>query len=229
MLRVDSQTWKRCGVHGLIKGKARPPAFCAGNGAWERGETFFGLPLAHLHAPFFYLKWSSVLILYAASRIKLLQVAVLLDCTTWTGVGPGMMDAVVKGALQAGKPVGGFKISKEAGEWTSSNFHPYLQNHVYYTCRQSFLRLTLLSACVFIFHVCWLPVVSAWMCLCVHVHACVHAQVHGSKENVCIQNILVGIHVYMYQVCSIVNVYMFVCIQVCLIVGLQARTYVCMV
>lgn len=77
-----------------------------------------------------------------ASRIKLLQVAVLLDCTTWTGVGPGMMDAVIKGALQAGKPVGGFKISKEAGEWTSSNFHPYLDNHVYYTCRQSFLHLT---------------------------------------------------------------------------------------
>lgn len=142
MLRVDSQTWKRCGVHGLIKNKARPPAFCAGNGAWERGETFFGLPLAHLHAPFFYLKWSSVLVLYAASRIKLLQVAALLDCTTWTGVGPGIMDAVVQGALQAGKPVGGFKISKEAGEWTSSNFHPYLENHVYYTCRQSFLHLT---------------------------------------------------------------------------------------
>lgn len=85
---------------------------------------------------------SSVLVLFAACRRKLLQVAVLLDCTTWTGVGPGMMDAVVKGALQAGKPVGGFKISKEAGEWTSSNFHPYLENHVYYTCRQSFLHLT---------------------------------------------------------------------------------------
>lgn len=88
------------------------------------------------------MKCSSVLVLFAASRIKLSQVAVLLDCTTWTGVGPGMMDAVVKGALQAGKPVGGFKISKEAGEWTSSNFHPYLENHVYYTCRQSFLHLT---------------------------------------------------------------------------------------
>ncbi|MCO5572439.1 hypothetical protein L7F22_026194 [Adiantum nelumboides] len=45
------------------------------------------------------------------------------------------MDAVMKGALKAGKPVGGFKIGKEAGEWTSSNFHPYLENHVYYTCR----------------------------------------------------------------------------------------------
>lgn len=108
---------------------------------WSLGERC-GLPIAHLHAPLLYLKCSSVLVLFAASRIKLLQVAVLLDCTTWTGVGPGMMDAVVKGALQVGKPVGGFKISKEAGEWTSSNFHPYLENHVYYTCRQSFLHLT---------------------------------------------------------------------------------------
>lgn len=63
------------------------------------------------------------------------EVAALLDCTTWTGVGPGMMDAVIKGALKAEKPVGGFKISKEAGEWTSLNIHPYLENHVYYTCR----------------------------------------------------------------------------------------------
>lgn len=102
----------------------------------------FGLPIAHSRAPILYLKCSSVLVLFAASRIKLLQVAFLLDCTTWTGAGPGMMDAVVKGALQAGKPVGGFKISKEAGEWTSSNFHHYLENHVYYTCRQSFLHLT---------------------------------------------------------------------------------------
>lgn len=63
------------------------------------------------------------------------KVALLLDCTTWTGAGPGMMDAVLKGALKAGKPVGGFKIAMEAGEWTSSNFHPYLENHFYYTCR----------------------------------------------------------------------------------------------
>ena len=61
--------------------------------------------------------------------------ATLLDCTTWTGVGPGLMDAVVKGALQSGKPVGGFKISREAGEWTSSSTHPYLDKNVYVTCR----------------------------------------------------------------------------------------------
>lgn len=63
------------------------------------------------------------------------EVAKLLDCTTWTGAGPGLMDAVVKGALAAKKTVGGFKIGREAGEWTSSNFHPFLPEDTYLTCR----------------------------------------------------------------------------------------------
>lgn len=63
------------------------------------------------------------------------ETAGLLECTTWSGVGPGLMDSIIKGALQAGKPVGGFKIAKEAGEWTSSNFHPYLPLDTYMTCR----------------------------------------------------------------------------------------------
>lgn len=63
------------------------------------------------------------------------QIAQLLDCTTWTGAGPGLMDAAINGALQAKKPVGGFKIAKESGEWTSSNFHPYLPPETYLTCR----------------------------------------------------------------------------------------------
>ncbi|KAJ4838831.1 hypothetical protein Tsubulata_013926 [Turnera subulata] len=63
------------------------------------------------------------------------SVAKLLDCTSWTGAGPGLMDAATKGAMQAGKPVGGFKIAKEAGEWTASNFHPYLPSETYLTCR----------------------------------------------------------------------------------------------
>jgi hypothetical protein len=45
------------------------------------------------------------------------------------------MDAANQGALEADKPVGGFKISKEAGEWTTSNFHPYLPSESYHTCR----------------------------------------------------------------------------------------------
>lgn len=50
-------------------------------------------------------------------------------------MGLGLMDAVVKGALESGKPVGGFKISREAGEWASSSSHPYLDKDVYITCR----------------------------------------------------------------------------------------------
>ncbi|KAG2678186.1 hypothetical protein I3760_12G132000 [Carya illinoinensis] len=63
------------------------------------------------------------------------EIANLLDCTSWSGAGPGLMDAATKGALQAGKPVGGFKIGREAGEWTASNFHPYLPSETYLTCR----------------------------------------------------------------------------------------------
>ncbi|PIA38375.1 hypothetical protein AQUCO_02800221v1 [Aquilegia coerulea] len=63
------------------------------------------------------------------------EVATLLDCTTWTGVGPGLMDAATKGALRVNKPVGGFKIGREAGEWTASNFHSYLPSETYLTCR----------------------------------------------------------------------------------------------
>lgn len=57
------------------------------------------------------------------------------------------MDAVTKGALQAGMPVGGFKIGKEAGEWTASNFHPYLPLQSYLTC-----RYLVLSEWKFCFH-----------------------------------------------------------------------------
>nr|GEV55946.1 probable cytokinin riboside 5'-monophosphate phosphoribohydrolase LOGL10 [Tanacetum cinerariifolium] len=63
------------------------------------------------------------------------EVANLLGCTSWSGAGPGLMDAATQGALQAGKPVGGFKIVKEANEWTSTNYHPYLPSHTYLTCR----------------------------------------------------------------------------------------------
>lgn len=45
------------------------------------------------------------------------------------------MDAVTKGALEAGKPVGGFKIGKEAGQWTATDIHPYLPLDSYLTCR----------------------------------------------------------------------------------------------
>lgn len=63
------------------------------------------------------------------------QIVNLVNCTSRSGVGPGLMDGTTKGALQAWKPVGGFKIGKEAGEWTASNFHSYLPLETYLTCR----------------------------------------------------------------------------------------------
>ncbi|XP_068669278.1 uncharacterized protein [Aristolochia californica] len=65
------------------------------------------------------------------------EIAILLDCATWTGAGPGLMDAATKGAIEAKRPVGGFKIAREAGEWTTSNFHSYLPSETYltYYCR----------------------------------------------------------------------------------------------
>ncbi|KAJ7557902.1 hypothetical protein O6H91_04G014700 [Diphasiastrum complanatum] len=47
----------------------------------------------------------------------------------------GLMDAALKGALQAGKPVGGFKINNEGGKWMNSFRHPYLVAGTYLTCR----------------------------------------------------------------------------------------------
>ncbi|KAL4554713.1 hypothetical protein LXL04_037315 [Taraxacum kok-saghyz] len=58
-----------------------------------------------------------------------------LNCNVPEGAGPGLMDAATRGALEAGKPVGGFKIAKEAGEWTATNSHPYLPSYAYLTCR----------------------------------------------------------------------------------------------
>ena len=37
------------------------------------------------------------------------------DCTTWSGLGAGMMEAVTQGGMAAGKPVAGFMILLEAG------------------------------------------------------------------------------------------------------------------
>jgi len=43
------------------------------------------------------------------------DVSKLLGCTTWSGGGPGMMEAASHGALEAGNTVGGIRISREAG------------------------------------------------------------------------------------------------------------------
>ncbi|XP_020530738.1 probable cytokinin riboside 5'-monophosphate phosphoribohydrolase LOGL9 isoform X2 [Amborella trichopoda] len=90
----------------------------------ERGVVYLGSSRMNSDHPYF---------LQAVELGR--EVAILLDCTTWTGAGPGLMDAAAKGAMEAGKPVGGFKIRKEAGQWTSSNLHPYLPPETYFTCR----------------------------------------------------------------------------------------------
>lgn len=60
------------------------------------------------------------------------------------------MDAATRGALQTGKPVGGLKIGKEAGEWAATSFHQYLPPQSYLTCRYSVnLRLCLVTKHIF--------------------------------------------------------------------------------
>ena len=48
------------------------------------------------------------------------QIANLLDCISWSGVGPGLTDAATKVALQVGKPVGGVENCK----WTMKFMDP---------------------------------------------------------------------------------------------------------
>ena len=62
------------------------------------------------------------------------DVAAALDCTTWSGLGAGMMEAVTRGGAAAEKPVAGFMILLEAGGVRqASRRHPYLPDEVYHT------------------------------------------------------------------------------------------------
>ena len=69
---------------------------------------------------------------YARSRELAREVATTLGCTTWSGLGPGIMDAVTRGALDAGKTAAGFMILLEAGgARQETREHPYLPSSVY--------------------------------------------------------------------------------------------------
>nr|GEU79748.1 hypothetical protein [Tanacetum cinerariifolium] len=58
------------------------------------------------------------------------------------GAGPRLIDVATQAALEAGKPVGGLKIGKDANEWTSSNYHPYLPSHSYlHACIRLFMAM----------------------------------------------------------------------------------------
>ena len=71
---------------------------------------------------------------FAAAKDLARDVALALDCTTWSGLGAGMMEAVTRGRMEAGKPVAGFMILLEAGGMRqASREHPYLPQDVYHT------------------------------------------------------------------------------------------------
>ena len=52
---------------------------------------------------------------HASARALGKAVAELLGSPTWTGGGPGMMEAVMLGAMDADTPVGGVRVAREAG------------------------------------------------------------------------------------------------------------------
>lgn len=60
-------------------------------------------------------------------------VAELLGCTTWSGGGPGMMQAASEGAMAAGYPVAGIRIQREAG--TTIRSASYLKPEVAVVCK----------------------------------------------------------------------------------------------
>ena len=55
------------------------------------------------------------------------MVSQLLGTPTWTGGGPGMMEAASLGAMDAGKPVAGIRIEREAGTKVRSAAQSYLK------------------------------------------------------------------------------------------------------
>eukprot|EP00270_Netrium_digitus_P004605 TRINITY_DN15868_c0_g1_i1.p1 TRINITY_DN15868_c0_g1~~TRINITY_DN15868_c0_g1_i1.p1 ORF type:complete len:311 (+),score=70.44 TRINITY_DN15868_c0_g1_i1:120-1052(+) len=106
-----------------------------------KGVVYFGSSRIPSHHEFFVL----------AEELSA-QIASLLLCSTWSGIGPGLMDAVSRGAMSVNRPVGGFKILLEAtgakpgeeeekGKGGRPSFqHPYLQPDSYITCRSMTAR-----------------------------------------------------------------------------------------
>ncbi|KAG2496091.1 hypothetical protein HYH03_005694 [Edaphochlamys debaryana] len=62
------------------------------------------------------------------------RVALLLGSPVWTGGGPGMMRAASEGGLRAGVPVGGIRISREAGT-NVLTMEDYLSAGSAFTCK----------------------------------------------------------------------------------------------
>jgi sugar/nucleoside kinase (ribokinase family)/predicted Rossmann-fold nucleotide-binding protein len=70
---------------------------------------------------------------WTRSRALGAAVAELLNCTTWTGGGPGMMEAATLGAMDAGYQVAGIRIGREAG--TTVRTASYLPSDSAVVCR----------------------------------------------------------------------------------------------
>ncbi|CAI5517038.1 unnamed protein product, partial [Closterium sp. Naga37s-1] len=62
------------------------------------------------------------------------EIAQQFSSTTWSGIGPGLMDAVALGAEAVNRPVAGFKIVSEARQAQAAFVHPRLPPHSYVTC-----------------------------------------------------------------------------------------------
>jgi predicted Rossmann-fold nucleotide-binding protein len=69
------------------------------------------------------------------------SVALLLECTTWSGIGPGLMDAVTLGGLEANGKASGILIlmgekEEQTGKITrqKTRKHPYLKESQYCAC-----------------------------------------------------------------------------------------------
>ena len=86
-----------------------------------RGAVYLGsarVPETHSH--------------YARTRELAKDIATLLDCTTWSGLGPGLLDAATRGALDAERAAAGFMILLEAGgARQETREHPYLPRECY--------------------------------------------------------------------------------------------------
>jgi predicted Rossmann-fold nucleotide-binding protein len=75
---------------------------------------------------------------YLAGMELAYEAALLLDVPTWTGGGPGQMEAPIRGALQAGKRMGAIKIMLSQGEKAEGRKEattPYLHPGLVVECR----------------------------------------------------------------------------------------------
>ncbi|GLI60600.1 hypothetical protein VaNZ11_002773 [Volvox africanus] len=88
-----------------------------------RGAVYFGSARLAQSSPY----WQRAIRL--AERV-----AILLGSPVWTGGGPGMMRAASEGGLRAGVPVGGIRISREAGT-NVLTMEDYLSAGAAFTCK----------------------------------------------------------------------------------------------